>query len=192
MAKSGTIAIGALLAVATGITFFYMRASAASPTGGGPFSSQPLALSWDNTQLAVVNPDANTVSIFSVQGDQNTKISEIPTGNEPWGVAFSSDGTRVYVANRVDGTVTAISQGTSGYSTWSKTTIPVGTEPFGIVESASGTYLYVTNTQSGTVSVINTTTNQVVSTISNVGPLPRGIAITHGSGITDSNQVVYV
>jgi hypothetical protein len=25
-----------------------------------------------------------------------------------------------------------------------------------------------------------------------VGPLPRGIAITHGAGVTDSNQVVYV
>jgi uncharacterized protein (TIGR03437 family) len=160
--------------------------------GGGPYSSQPLALSWDDTQLAVVNPDANTVSLFSVQGDQNVKISEIPTGNEPWGVAFSSDGTRVYVANRVDGTVTVISQGTSGYSSWSKTTIPVGTEPFGIVETASGNYLYVTNIGSGTVSVIDTRVNQVVNTISNVGPLPRGIAITHGSGLTDANQVVYV
>jgi uncharacterized protein (TIGR03437 family) len=192
MTRSRKIVIGGMLAAA-GVTLFHTRVVAQGPTtGGGPYSSQPLALSWDDTQLAVVNPDANTVSIFSVRGDQNLKISEIPTGNEPWGVAFSSDGTRVYVANRVDGTVSVITQGTSGYSTWSKITIPVGIEPFGIVQTASGNYLYVTNIGSGTVSVIDTRTNQVVTTISNVGPLPRGIAITHGNGLTDSNQVVYV
>ena len=80
--RSITIAIVAMLTLAFISAWFYARTSAA-PVGGGPFSSQPLALSWDDTQLAVVNPDANTVTLFSVQGDQNTKVSEIPTGKEP-------------------------------------------------------------------------------------------------------------
>ncbi len=191
--RSITIAIAAMLTLAFISAWFYARTSAA-PVGGGPFSSQPLALSWDQTQLAVVNPDANTVTLFVVQGDQNTKVSEIPTGKEPTGVAFSSDGTRLFVANRVDGTVSVISQGSSqGYGTWSTTTIPVGTEPYGMVLSYSGNFLYVTNTASATVSVIDTRSNQVVSTISNLGPLPRGIAITHGANITaDNQQVIYV
>ena len=71
-------------------------------------------------------------------------------------------------------------------------TITVGTEPFGMVLSSSGTKLYVTNTGSNSVSVINTTTNQVTTTIANVGPLPRGIAITHSPTLLDANQVVYV
>ena len=61
-----------------------------------------------------------------------------------------------------------------------------------MVLSGSGRKLYVTNTRSNTVSVIDTTTNKVTATISGVGPEPRGIAITHGANITDSNQVVYV
>src|SRR5580704_2938010 len=105
MTRSSAITIGGIMALAAGITFLHKGATAAPTQGGGPYSSQPLALSWDDTQLAVVNPDANTVSIFSVYADQNAKISEIPTGKEPSGVAFSPDGTRVYVANRVDGTV---------------------------------------------------------------------------------------
>jgi uncharacterized protein (TIGR03437 family) len=165
------------------------RVVRAAAVPGGPYSSQPLALSWDDSQLAVVNPDANTVSIFQVQADQNYKTAEVTVGKEPSGVAFSSDGTRLYVANRVDGTVSVL----SNYPSWNVTgTIPVGTEPFGMVLSASGKKLYVTNTMSNSVSVIDTSINQVTKTIPNVGPLPRGIAITHGASATDSNQVVYV
>jgi uncharacterized protein (TIGR03437 family) len=188
MTRSSAIAIGGILAFAVGSVNFETQASAASATGGGPYSSQPLALSWDDSQLAVVNPDVNTVTLFSIGSDQNSKVAEIPTGKEPTGIAFSPDGTRLYVANRVDGTVSVISLGAQGYTT----TIPVGTEPYGMVLSASGQKLYVTNTGSNSVSVIDITINQVIHTISNVGPLPRGIAITHGNGLTDSNQVVYV
>src|SRR5580693_9092986 len=105
MTRYRTVAIGATLAFAAGVICFEKRVSAISPTGGGPYSSQPLALSWDDSQLAVVNPDVNTVTLFSVNGDQNSKVAEIPTGKEPAGVACSPDGTRLYVANRVDGTV---------------------------------------------------------------------------------------
>jgi uncharacterized protein (TIGR03437 family) len=62
-----------------------------------------------------------------------------------------------------------------------------------MVMSLSGKKLYVTNTRSNTVSVIDTSANKVTSTISGVGPEPRGIAITHGAGITTDNaQTVYV
>jgi len=200
-----TIVIGGLLSFAAAATLFLQRvplfqswvhwsASAATAAYYGPFSNQPMALSWDQSKLAVVNSEAGTVTIFQVAGDANTKTTEVTVGKQPAGVAWSADGSTLYVANQGDGTVSVVSLGQayqSGYQ--QSTTIAVGTEPHGMVLSASGQKLYVTNTRSSNVSVINTTTNTVTTTINGVGPEPRGIAITHGSSITtDSAQTVYV
>ena len=187
--RSIAIALGVLLAFAAGSIWLHRPASAAT-IAGGPYSNQLIALSWDDSTLAVSNPEAGTVSIFQVAGDKNTKTAEVTVGNEPAGVAWSPDATRLYVANQADGVVAVVSQ-VSGV--WKViTTIAVGTEPHGMVLSASGTKLYVTNTRSNNVSVIDITSNYVTAVISNVGPEPRGIAITHGANITDSTQVVYV
>jgi uncharacterized protein (TIGR03437 family) len=192
--KSDIAVIGVVIAMILASVRVYRPAVAiGSGQTGGPYSSQPLALNWDDSELAIVNPDTNTVSIFLVPGDRNTKAAEITVGKEPWGAAFSPDGTRLYVANRVDGTVSIVSQGTQYYGGWGVSgTIPVGTEPFGMVLSNTGRKLYVTNTGSNSVSVIDISTNQVITTIPNVGPLPRGIAITHGPTLAESDQVVYV
>ena len=186
------IVIGGLLVFAAAATWVRSRASAfAPPTGGGPYSNQPLALTWDDSLLAAVNPEAGTVSIFQVGGDKNTKMTEVPVGKEPAGVAWSSDGSTLYVANQADGVVAVVQQYLGAFAVAG--TIPVGTEPHGMVLSASGRKLYVTNTRSNNVSVIDTTTNKVTATVAGVGPEPRGIAITHGPGITaDSAQTVYV
>jgi len=189
----------AVAVIATGTLLVFAAASIwvhrawAVQSGGGPNSNQPLALSWDDTLLAAANPEANTVSIFQVGGDKNTKVAEVAVGKEPVGVAWSSAGTALYVANAVDGTVSIVTPGTQYVGGWQATgSITVGTEPHGMVMSASGSKLYVTNTRSNTVSVIDTASNRVTATISNVGPEPRGIAISHGANITDTNQVVYV
>src|SRR5579871_2160100 len=179
----------AVLAFAALSIWLHKPASAAVQYGG-PFSNQPIALTWDDSQLAVCNPDVGTVSIFQVAGDKNTKIAELAVGKEPSGVAWSPDGTSLYVANQADGTVSVVTASAGNYAV--ANTIPVGVEPHGMVLSASGHKLYVTNTRSNSVSVIDITTNKVTATISNVGPEPRGIAITHGPNSTDSNQVVYV
>jgi YVTN family beta-propeller protein len=95
----------------------------------GPTSSQPLALSADDSLLLVANPDNNTVTLFDAKNG-NARLAEIPVGKEPNGVALSPDGSRAYVANTVDGTVSVLSinRNTPGYYT-SAATIPVGTEP---------------------------------------------------------------
>ncbi len=195
--RSAVMVLAGLLTLAAA-SFWVHKVSRAAVIQGGPYSNQPIALSWDDSQLAVANPDVGTVSVFSVAGDKNTKISEVSVGKEPSGVAWSSDGNTLYVANQADGTLSVVlkNPGGGGYggagSTTTTTTITVGTEPHGMVLSASGRYLYVTNTRSNNVSVIDTTTNKVTATISNVGPEPRGIAITHGANITDTNATVYV
>ena len=73
----------------------------------GATSSQPLALSADDSLLLVANPDNNSVSLFDLKNG-GAQLAEIPVGKEPNGVALSPDGTRGYVANTVDGTVTVL------------------------------------------------------------------------------------
>ena len=85
-----------------------ITASEAATRFAGPTSSQPLALTADDAFLAVANPDNNTVSFFDVRGDKNRKLAEVPVQMEPNGVAFLPDGTKLYVANTVSGTVTVI------------------------------------------------------------------------------------
>jgi len=182
-------AVVALLAFAVA-SIWVRRPASAAGTGGGQFSNQPVALSWDDSMLASCNPEAGTVTLFQVAGDKNTKIAEVPVGKEPSSAAWSSDGSKIFVANTVDGTVAVVSQYAGAWQVTS--TIPVGTEPYGLVLSASGNKLYVTNARSNDVSVIDTTLGYVTATISNVGPEPRGIAVTHGAGVTDANQSVYV
>src|SRR6266581_9398269 len=158
----------------------------------GPTSSQPLAASADDWLLAVANPDNNSVSIFDTRNGANTRLAQVTVGREPNGVAVSPDGTRIYVANTVSGTVTVLSvdRASSAYGI-TVLTIPVGAEPYGLALTPSGRKLYVANARSNSVSVIDTASNQVIRTITEVGPEPRGIAISNGGG-DDSEETVFV
>ena len=158
----------------------------------GPTSSQPLALSGDDSVLAVANPDNNSVTLFDLRSSPLARLVEVRVGVEPNGVALSPDGSRGYVANTVSGTVTVLTldRASPSYAT-ATATIAVGAEPYGLALTPSGRKLYVTNARSNTVSVIDTSTNQVIRTIANVGIEPRGIAITNSGG-DDSQETVYV
>jgi uncharacterized protein (TIGR03437 family) len=158
----------------------------------GATSSQPLALSADDSLLLVANPDNNSVSLFDLKNG-GTRLAEIPVGKEPNGVALSPDGTRGYVANTVDGTVTVLNINRSSPNAYAVlTTIPVGTEPYALALTPAGRKLYVANARSNNVSVIDTSANYVVTTIANVGPEPRGIAITNAGAGDDTQETVLV
>jgi uncharacterized protein (TIGR03437 family) len=157
----------------------------------GPTSSQTLALSADDALLAVANPDNNSVTFFDVKNG-NTKIAEITVGTEPNAVALSPDGTFAYVANTVSGTVTILSlDRTKPYLATLVAQVKVGIEPYGLALTPSGRKLYVANARSNSVSVIDTASNQVIRTINDVGPEPRGVAITNSGG-DDSLETVFV
>lgn len=136
--------------------------------------STPIAITHDDGFVWSVNPDNNSVSVFQVADDENTKVAEIAVGTEPWCVAITPDDSKAYVTNMASGTVSVIS--TVGRNVIK--TIRVGTEPFGCALTPDGGKLYVANHSSDNVSVINTTTDRVSRTISNVGAKPHGVAIS--------------
>ena len=88
-------------------------------------------------------------------------------------MAITPDGTRIYVANSGDNSVSVINTATNAVTG----KIAVGSIPSEIAITDYGARAYVTNQSSpGSVSVINTRKNIVIATIA-VGDWPVGIAI---------------
>jgi YVTN family beta-propeller protein len=159
----------------------------------GATTSQPLALTADNAYLVVANEDNDSVSFFDLRADANRKIVEVPVQDEPSGVAFMPDGSKAYAANTASGTVSVIpfdvAAGTAGAPSKQ---IAVGTEPSALVLTPNGRRLYVANARSNSVSVIDTATDAVIKTISDVGPEPRGLAVTNDGDQYDDDETLYV
>jgi YVTN family beta-propeller protein len=86
-----------------------------------------------------------------------TKTADIGVGNNPNGLALTSDGATLYVTNVSDNTVSVIDIATQTVTD----TVPVGGGPQGVA-CANGK-AYVTNSNDGTVSVISA--GVVVATI---------------------------
>ncbi len=188
------VPLAACLIIGTSMWFAQEPVGAQGPTRfAGPISSQPLALPADDSFLAAVNPDNNSVSFFDLRQDRNRRLAEVPVQTEPNGVAVLPDGSKAYVANTVSGTVSVIPlRIANGVISKPSKHIPVGTEPYGVALTPNGTKLYVTNSRSDSVSVIDTATDTVIRTIQNVGPEPRGIAITNNGDASDTDETVYV
>jgi YVTN family beta-propeller protein len=159
----------------------------------GPTSSQPLALTADNAYLVVANEDNDSVTFFDLRNDANRKLAEVPVQSEPSGVAFLPDGSKAYAANAVSGTVSVIPVNTAAGTAGAPSRhIDVGTEPAALVLTPNGRRLYVANARSNSVSVIDTATDAVIVTIANVGPEPRGLAITNDGDEYDDDETLYV
>ena len=74
-----------------------------------------------------------------VDAAMRRKIAEIPVGGQPMAVAFSPDGRRPHVSNRLDDSVSVID--TAARQTIA--TISVNDEPHGLVTDRTGRLLYV-------------------------------------------------
>src|SRR5262249_23741105 len=142
----------------------------ARPIWAKPTNSSLIALTSNDRQLWVVNPDNDSVSVFDVSTGTAQKVKEIAVGDEPACVAITPDNSKVYVTNTVSGTVAVIDATTFQVREY----IGVGIEPRGCALTPSGRKLYVANSISGDVSVINTDKDRVKRTIKDVGPLLRG------------------
>ena len=140
-----------------------------------------------------------TVAVTTTVDPAKTILAgSVTVGNGASTVALKPDGTRAYVANYHDGTITVVNTATN------KTVgsaIKIGALPQALAVSADGTRLYVagidTASNTGKVTVINTVTNKVFGPAVTIGSYPTGIVVSpDGSRIyvTDgpSNTVTVV
>ena len=143
-----------------------------------PSRSTNIALTQNGQKLVAVNVDANSVTVFQVQGGGGSLslLAEIPVGREPHCVAVKGN-NRAYVTITQSGSVWVINLNT--FKVTKK--IKVGTEPRGCALTPNGNRLFVANHTEGTVSVVDTSSGQVINTIE-VGGNPFAIAI-------DNNRV---
>jgi len=102
-------------------------------------------------------------------------ITAAPPGGfgAPVGVAVNPNGSKVYVANNGDDTVSAISTATDTVTT----SIPVGVEPTGLAVNPDGNKVYVANSVSNNVWVIATATDTVIGSPIPVGKIPVAYGI---------------
>lgn len=103
--------------------------------------------------ITTFNPVDLTGAVNVVDIDTRAVVATIPTGTG-WGVAVSSDGTRVYTGDRLNPGAIHIIDGTTNTET-GKIDLP-GSRPYGLALPPSGAGLYVTDESSSRVLLIDT------------------------------------
>jgi YVTN family beta-propeller protein len=122
------------------------------------------------SQLVTANYDSNTITIINVSLDQFGNDAPlfgqavtVPVGNGPATLTILRDGSRVYVANQKDSTVSVVSL--TSYQVLA--TIPVTGHPISIASTFSTPFgqVYVLPSDQAYMSVIRTDTDQVSASI---------------------------
>src|SRR5262245_61465727 len=148
--QEGRVALRCSAMVFVAVILGVVGIGVAQLTGlGATTRSTSIALDPTETRLAVVNREANTLSIIEVKdangNDVTNKLAEIAVGQEPRCVAVHPTGKAAYVTNGISGTVSVVDlvQGREVQQ------IRVGTEPRGCALTADGSLLYVANHTEG-------------------------------------------
>jgi len=146
-------------------------------TADRPTHSSTIALNATSTRTRAfcVNPDNDTVT--SIQRVSFLKLAEVAVGDNPRTVAFAPDGT-VWVVCQDDATVHVLDAYTN--ATLKVISLPYASAPYGVAMSPDGEAAYVSLMATGQLAKLNPTTREWVAT-TNVGPTPRGIAISADS-----------
>jgi YVTN family beta-propeller protein len=108
-----------------------------------------------------------------INTNTNSVEGTVTVGQNPFGVAVTPDGTKIYVANQNSGNVSVVDANTRKVIT----TITVGMSPLRVAVSPDGSKAIVTNQMSNNVSVIDVRTNSVITTLP-VGKEPMGVSIS--------------
>jgi len=123
-----------------------------------------------SSQLVTANYDSNTITIINTSLDRYGNDSSlfgqaitVPVGNGPATLSILRDGSRVYVANQKDSTISVVSL--TSYAVLA--TIPVTGHPISIASTFSTPYgqVYVIPSDQPVMSVIRTDTDQVAAAI---------------------------
>lgn len=131
-----------------------------------PTRSSTMASDEARRRLWVVNPDGNTVALIGL--DSLKKEGEFAVGKHPRAVAVAPDGT-AWVVSEDDATVTIL----DGANKVATVALPYASRPQGI--AFGGDVAYVTLGAVGKLAKIE---KRVVTGLLDVGPTPRGLAIS--------------
>lgn len=154
------------------------------PINGGkkPVTATIVVTPLSLTSAYVANANYNNVSVISTA--TNFILASINVGSNPQGVAATADGSRVYVTNSRDNTVSVIDAHTN---TLVVPNIKTLSDPFGICVSPDGKWVYFTSAGTGQVIVMNSSTFE--QTPIKVQSKPIGVAISpDGSMLYVSNS----
>ena len=162
--------------------------TASASTGGYNYSTINLGGTPTNVTLSANGARGfivvgSQVKIIDVGASTPTITDSVTVGSDPHMVAVNSFGTRAYVTNRYDGTVSIIEKGdlVLGMNLPTVTTVAVGDYPTGIAVNSNGTRAYVANSGSGTVSIINYGSTTPITVA--VGSNPTGVAVNSAGTI---------
>ena len=126
----------------------------------------------DGTRVYVTH-GGSFVSVFDTA--TNALMTSIPVGSDPHGLAFSPDGSRLFVANRNSDTVSVIDTTTNTVDETIQ--LAPGDFPVDVAVSPDFRFVYVTNYFGATVTVIDIFSDLVIDTIP-VGAGPQGVAFS--------------
>lgn len=156
-----------------------------------PLQAVPVgvALNPAGSRVYVTNSGSNSVSVIETGKHGIVPIADptnvgstrsyidLGTGKVPWGIAVSTSGSKVYVANSGDNSVSVID---AASNTVTKNIGPVGMRPYGIAVSPNKPRLYVTNHDDNSVAVIDTDSDNFLALVNQNGSLfnkPYGVAV---------------
>nr|WP_246580919.1 hypothetical protein [Deinococcus aestuarii] len=145
------------------------RVTGVMHAGGMP---QDVKISPDGSVYYVADMMANGLRVIDGSGDTPRKVAFIPSGRGTHGLYPSRDGTRLFISNRGEGTVSVLDFASRHLiARWS---VPGGGSPDMGSVSADGKQLWLSGRYSDVVYVFDTRTGRVLKEIQ-VGRGPHGL-----------------
>ena len=123
----------------------------------------------------MVNSDANTVASLNAASPY-AKVWETTVGKNPRTLAQPAPDGDLWVTNQDDATITVLDGGTGAIKY--TVTLPRASRPHGIAFNPAGTTAYVTLEGTGRLTKVDAATRAVTGSL-DVGPKPRGLAVSH-------------
>lgn len=133
---------------------------------------QDVRLAPDGSVYYIADCDGG--GVWVLDGAANQVLRFIPTGSCAHGLYFSRDATWLFVANRMDGSISVLDAYTGAQI--AKWRLPGGGSPDMGNLTADGAQLWVSGRYNNVVYVISTTDGTLLHTI-NVGNEPHGLAV---------------
>lgn len=153
-----------------------------------PSKSGTIAITGDDRFVLMVNPEADTLSVFDTESD--TRAAVVQVGDEPSAVVIHPDDTTAFVALRGTATVVKVT-GLDTATPQLAGSVEVGSEPTGLALSPTGARLYVAEWAEGRVAVIDTQAMAETAAI-DAPRNPRGVAVTNDGDQDDDDELIIV